>query len=153
MKLIVFLCIVLAFTYYDHQAPKKTEILSSNPDLIGQWSGDCSFMNETLDEQFGFFPIVMNIKSDHSITVEIGEAQTENIEIKEAEYGFTISGDIDGEIDKRNPLSRKHFLLLLVLPDEQNSDVNRSEANLHLKKGNRFDFGMIVCGMTLLKSN
>ena len=127
------------------------ELIFNSPYLIGNWEGTGSFADVKYKKSIGEIPILVQISEDAEIFVRIGEVEIINPRIKNAKFGFVIRGDLSGSTVKGVDLEKKYGSILLVLPEEQRTDSNESEANFHLSKSGGFDFGLIVGGVKLVK--
>ena len=64
---------------------------------------------------------------------------------------FEISGKLDSKVDNDHELDKEHIFILLVIPENHDGDINRSDANFHLKSNSIFDFDMKVGGVILVR--
>jgi hypothetical protein len=130
---------------------ENEKIISSNPFLVGTWKGQGRFMDVSLNHEM--VPIVFdfNINKDGSIKGKVGDANLTKTSIEKANYGFEIKGVLDSKINKDHELSRRHLIILLVLPEENRENASYSDANFHLKNNFFFDFAMRVGGVGLTK--
>lgn len=127
------------------------DLVSTNPFLMGKWTGDGRFFDTDLNTEVGLVRIEIEIKGDSAIHGKIGEAQMINTSIAKAKYGFAIKGELDSKLKKGMDLDKKYLVILLVLPEEGRADVNTSDANFHLKSNYAFDLSMRVGGVMLTK--
>ena len=133
------------------QRPGNGNLVSSNPFLIGKWTGEGRFFDTDLHAEVGLVKIEIVIKGDSAIHCKIGEALMINTSIAKTKYGFEIRGELVSTVKKGMDLDKNHLIILLVLPEEGRDDVTTSDANFHLKSNYFFDFSMRVGGVKLTK--
>ncbi len=133
------------------QAADKEGVVAANPALIGTWTGEGRFLDAALDKDLGKVPLEVEINSDSTVAVGIGDARLTQTSIKKAGYGFEIHGILDSRIRKNKAEKKDHLILLLVTPVKDKDGVLMSDANFHLKSNYVFDLTMRVGGVMLKK--
>ncbi|TXG34736.1 hypothetical protein [Seonamhaeicola maritimus] len=146
-----FLVIVLSLSCAEPKADNKS-VVSSNPYLIGTWSGEGKFLNIDFNKEIGVIPIQMEIKDNYEISGTIGDSELVNTSIAEVGYGFEIRGELSSKIKATSKITKDHLIILLVLPEDGREKVQMSTANFHLKSNYTFDFDMRVGGVNLMKN-
>lgn len=146
-----FLVIVLSLSCAEPKADNKS-VVSSNPYLIGTWSGEGKFLNIDFNKEIGVIPIQMEIKDNYEISGTIGDSELVNTSIAEVSYGFEIRGELSSKIKATSKITKDHLIILLVLPEEGREKVQMSTANFHLKSNYTFNFDMRVGGVNLMKN-
>ena len=145
---LIILILVLSCT---NQDTDTRNLISSNTFLIGKWKGIGSFLNIDFNKDFGTVNFDIDINSDYSITGKLGDAVLTKTTIEKTNYGFNIKGKLDSKLKENKDFNKKHVIILLVIPKEHNMDVQRIDANFHIKSNYFFDISMRVGGVILIK--
>ena len=152
LGLISFIALVISCT---SQKSDNENLVTSNPFLIGKWTGEGGFLDVDLDKEVGKVMLEIEIKKDNTVSGKIGDARLTETSIGKANYGFEIKGVFDSPLDSRikknKDIKKNHLIILLVTPIKNNNDVMVSDANFHLKSNYIFDFTMRVGGVLLTK--
>ncbi|WP_242202576.1 hypothetical protein [Aestuariivivens insulae] len=148
--LTLFLVMLLSVSCIEPKTDNKS-VISSNPYLIGNWSGEGRFLNIDFNKEMGGIPINIEIKDNYEIYGTIGDAELINVSMAKAKYGFEIKGKLSTRIKEQTKMDKDHFILLLVLPEEDREKATVSDANFHLKSNYIFDLAMRVGGVSLMK--
>ena len=151
MKALTFLLIILLSVSCQETKTDNESVISSNPYLIGEWSGEGNFLNRSFSKEIGVIPIAIQIKDDYEISGTIADAKLINTSIIEASYGFEIKGELSSKIKRSSKITKDHLIVLLVLPKEGRENVAVSDANFHLKSNYSLDLDMRVGGVSLKK--
>ena len=145
---LIILTLVLSCT---NQENDTRNLISSNKYLMGKWKGIGSFLNIDFNKDFGTVNFDIEINSDYSITGKLGDAVLTKTRIEKTNYGFNIKGKLDSKLKENKDFNKKHVIILLVIPKEHNMDVQRIDANFHIKSNYFFDISMRVGGVLLIK--
>jgi hypothetical protein len=149
-----FISLMLAFIFLiscEDQSQNNKEVINTNPFLIGSWTGEGRFLDVDLANDLGMVFIKTEIKENGKIIGSIGDADLIRTKIRVAKFGFEIRGELSSKINRNSSFDKDHLIILLVLPEENRSEIISSEANFHLKSNYTFDAGMRVGSVILLK--
>ncbi|MGI9530473.1 hypothetical protein [Lutimonas sp.] len=129
----------------------QKEIITNNPELLGDWEGVGGFLDIKTAKQMGDISLKIHIDENNQITGSIGDAKINGMKLTEANYGYEIRGVLDAKVKEGVDFEKDHLIILLVLPKEQDRFTETIDANFHLKSNFVFDFGMRVGGVYLTK--
>ena len=121
-----------------------------DPNIRGVRTGEGRFLDRDLNEEYGRFPIAIEIHADDSVTGTVGAAALFEGVIKSRPEDFLVSASLEGPVHEEGslPEEKKDCVILIMQP----LDATTLEGNVHLKTNFTFDFSMRVCGLELSRS-
>ncbi len=116
--------------------------------FVGDWHGEGRFYNVNLASEVGMVRFTLRVTRDFEITGSIGNAEIIDAEIEVDDWnkGYSVRGNIEGQIFPNNEFHKKRITLLLK---EVEDDV--SIGDFHLANNFIFDFSMRPGELTIRK--
>lgn len=144
--------LILSFTLLSCKELKTNylEVIKENPYLIGQWNGTGKFLNQNFDQEMGGQEISISI-DNNAVTAQVNSVQLKNVDLQPAKYGFELMGLLPEELNPNHPTEKDKLVFLLVIPENNKTDLKQIDANFHLKNNYTFDYSMKVGGVLLTK--
>jgi hypothetical protein len=120
-----------------------------DPGIRGLWSGEGRFLDRDLNEEYGRFPIALEIGADNSVVGTVGVASLTDAVLRSRPDDPVIDGRLDGPVFREGtfPGLDKDCTVFLLQPKGDGA----MGGNVHLKTNHTFDFGMRVCGLELTR--
>lgn len=143
--LIVIFATILGVSLLACNHLKKLETVDS--EIYGSWAGHSQFLDVALHQEYGTFPVVVEVRSDNTVTGTVGVASITDAKVVQRSNDYLIRGRLKGSVFKQGSLPREHKDCVIMLIELENG--NFKDGNLHLKTNFTFDFSMRVCGLTL----
>lgn len=151
MKALTFLLVFILSVSCQETKTDNESVISSNPYLVGNWSGEGIFFNKDFNKEIGKVLIDIKIKDNYELSGIIADAELIKMTIAKVSYGFEIKGRLNSKIKKNSKMSKDYLIILLVLPKEDRGKATVSDANFHLKSNYALDLDMRVGGVSLKK--
>lgn len=105
------------------QETSKIDMVESNPNLIGKWHGEVSFLTKKFDDEFGKLKIDFQIHKDNTITGVIGDAKIIESKIKKRNWGFEIQVKLDSKLKKDKNFNKKRCKILFGETEKIKEDI------------------------------
>jgi hypothetical protein len=145
MKTVI--CALLAAALLGSCSSKFRESDEVGPEIRGTWSGEGRFLDRDLNEEYGRFPVRIEIHEDNSVTGTLGSATLTEAVVKSRPEDFLIDGELEGAVFAEGSLpgEKKDCVVFLLTPPAEAATAG----NIHLKTNHTFDVKMRVCGVEL----
>jgi hypothetical protein len=122
-----------------------------DPVVHGSWVGEARFYDRHLKEEYGKFPVAIEIHSDNSVSGTVGGAILGEGVIKSRRDDFLIQADLIGQIFDAGSLpgEKKDTVVFILMPPGDAS----TDGDFHLKTNLTFDFKMRAGELKLSRSS
>lgn len=121
-----------------------------DPRVLGAWGGEGRFLDRDLHEEYGTFPIALEIRADRSVAGTVGQAGVVDGVIVGRPEDFVVDARLGGPVFTEGTLPGLEKDCVVFLLQPQGAD--EMGGNVHLKTNQTFDLGMRVCGLELKRA-